>query len=192
MHYASPFSNINVNDLFKKVLLITNNGYYAFLAFGLSFQARVFNLSQHQAVEALQNILIPWFVLHIDLVYMYYSHLELCRRKFFEDFFLSWTRFQRVTEINLQGSDQSNVEFAAGVLFTDEDLKQPTWFLYPRNESFRSQELFWHITWEEKGQVFIFYILKTFVFYGLKILELSFLKLIKFHEFLITSQMCQL
>jgi hypothetical protein len=94
--------------------------------------------------------------------------------------------------INLQGSDQSNVEFAAGVLFTDEDLEQPTWFLYPRNESFRSQGLSWHTTWEEKSQVLIFYILETSVLYGLKILELSFLEFIKFHEFLISSQMCQL
>ena len=173
-------------------MLITNNGYYACLAFGLSFQARVLNLSQHQAVEVFQNILIPWFFLHNDLVCMHYSHLELCWRKFFEDFFLSWTRFQRATEINLQGSDQSNVEFAARVLFTDEDLEQPTWFLYPRNESFISQGLSWHTTREEKGQDLIFYILETFVFYGLRILELSFLELIKLHEFFISSQMCQL
>ena len=151
MHYASPFSNINVNDLFKKELLITNNGYYAFLAYGLGFQARVLNLSQHQAVEVLQTILIPWFVLHINLVCMHSSHLELSRSKFFEDFCLSWTRFQRATEINLQGSDQSNVEFAAGVLFTDEDLKQPTWFLYPRNESFRSQGLSLYAPVKERG-----------------------------------------
>jgi hypothetical protein len=76
--------------------------------------------------------------------------------KFFEDFFLSWTSLLRATEINFQGSDQSNVEFAAGVLFTDEDLEQPTWFLYPRNKSFRSQWLSWHTAGEEKGQVFIF------------------------------------
>ena len=73
----------------------------------------------------------------------------------------------------MYGSDQFNVEFTAGVLFTDKDLEKSAWFLLPSNESFRSQGLSWYILAENWGRY-------------------QFVDLIKFHYLLITCDMCQL
>lgn len=67
---------------------MTDFGYNAFLASGLSFVASLFNLPQHKAVEAFQIIPIPSPVLHIKLVCILKIDLEIIRSKFFEDLLL--------------------------------------------------------------------------------------------------------
>jgi hypothetical protein len=149
---ASPCSNFDVNYLIKLDFLLADNGYNAFLAFGLGLLAHLFNLPQRQAVDVFQIIQIPSSLLHINLVCILKSHFELCRSKFFEDLLLGKARFQRSREVRLQGSAQPHVEFAAGVLLTDEDLEQPAWFLLPSNESSRPQGLSWHIQGGDRGR----------------------------------------